>query len=382
MKRSEVIGQEEAWQRLMGMVDENRVPHALLFCGPAGCGKMALALAFASYLLGERDGDESEAARRTTAMLAKWEHPDLHFSYPTIKLASWPAEHKPVSLDFVKEWQQMLTDCGPYLQLDEWMKRMATNDSDLNKQAIITAAESEAIAHNVNLMSSQGGYKISLIWLAERMNKDCANKLLKLLEEPPKQTVFILVSEAPELLLETIRSRTQRIDLKKIDSPALEQALVDKRRLSPDDARRLARIANGNWNQALQQLTNGNENEQFFDLFTMLMRLAYMRKIRDLKKWCDIVAAFGREKQKRMLDYFMHMLRESFMYNFGQQQLVYMTQQEEDFAKNFARFINEANVIDLFNLLDENKKMIMQNANPKILFFDMVLKIIVLLIRK
>lgn len=144
----------------------------------------------------------------------------------------------------------------------------------------------------------------------------------------------------------------------------------------------MARIANGNWNKALEELNAGNENQQFLDLFIMLMRLAYMRKIHDLKKWCDIVAAFNREKQKRMLDYFTHMLRESFMYNFHQEELVYMTQEEENFAKNFARFINEANIIDIFHLFDECKAMINQNANAKIIFFDMVLNIIVMLIRK
>ena len=134
--------------------------------------------------------------------------------------------------------------------------------------------------------------------------------------------------------------------------------------------------------EALEELNAGNENQQFLDLFIMLMRLAYMRKIHDLKKWCDIVAAFNREKQKRMLDYFTHMLRESFMYNFHQEELVYMTQEEENFAKNFARFINEANIIDIFHLFDECKAMINQNANAKIIFFDMVLNVIVMLIRK
>ena len=231
-------------------------------------------------------------------------------------------------------------------------------------------------------MSSQGGYKISLIWLPERMNIQCANKMLKLLEEPPRQTLFLLVSEQPELLLETIRSRTQRIDFKKIATQELEQALIERRGLDRDTAHRIARIANGNWNKALEELNAGNENQQFLDLFIMLMRLAYMRKIHDLKKWCDIVAAFNREKQKRMLDYFTHMLRESFMYNFHQEELVYMTQEEENFAKNFARFINEANIIDIFHLFDECKAMINQNANAKIIFFDMVLNIIVMLIRK
>ncbi len=381
MKRREVIGQQEVWQRLTEMVQANRLPHALLFCGPEGCGKFAMALAFASYLLGERDEEDTPEAKRAHVMLSKYEHPDLHFTYPTLKLAGTPSDHKPVSLDFAKEWHDMMIEGDGYIRISDWTRRMS-GEQDNNKQAIITVAESDSIAHNMNLMSSQGGYKISLIWMADRMNTDCANKMLKLLEEPPHQSVFILVTEHPELLLETVRSRTQRIDFKKIDTTAMEQALIDRRKLQPDTARRIARIAGGNWNLAIEELEAGNENQQHLDLFIMLMRLAYQRKIHDLKKWCDVVAGFGREKQKRMLDYFVHMVRESFAYNFQQPELVYMTQDEENFARNFARFINEANVIDIFALFDECKMLIDRNANAKIVFFDMALKIIVMLIRK
>ena len=381
MKRSEVIGQQDVWQRLMDMVQTNRLPHALLFCGPEGCGKFAMALAFASYLLGERDEDDTPESKRAHAMLSKYEHPDLHFTYPTLKLAGTPSDHKPVSLDFAREWHEMMMQGDGYIRISDWTRRMS-NEQDSNKQAIITVAESDSIAHNMSLMSSQGGYKVSLIWMAERMNTDCANKMLKLLEEPPSQSVFILVSEHPELLLETVRSRTQRIDFKKIDTPSMEQALTQRRKLEPETARRIARIAGGNWNLAIEELEAGNENQQHLDLFIMLMRLAYRRNIHDLKKWCDVVAGFGREKQKRMLDYFVHMVRESFAYNFQEPELAYMTQEEENFARNFARFINEANVIDIFDLFDECKKLIDRNANAKIVFFDMTLKIIVLLIRK
>ena len=369
----------------MEMVQENRVPHALMFCGPQGCGKLAMALAFASYLLGERESapeELTEEQKRTQAMLRKWEHPDLHFTFPTIKTSDMGSDHNPVSLDFIKEWKEMLLSQGPYVLISDWMQRMGKSDADFNKQAIITVEETDNISRELSMMSSQGGYKISLIWLPERMNIQAANKILKLLEEPPRQTLFLLVSENPELLLETIRSRTQRLDFKKIDNDSLEQALIERRALAQEMAHRIARIANGNWNAALEELDSGNENRQHLDMFIMLMRLAYMRNIHDLKKWSDVVATFGREKQKRMLDYFMHMLRESFMYNFRNPELSYMTQEEENFARNFARFINEANIIDISNLFEESKRFIAQNANPKIVFFDLALKIIVLLIRK
>ncbi len=376
MKFSEVIGQREVCERLVKMAKEQKVPHALLFCGPEGCGKMAVALAFASYLLGERE-EETPENHRAIAMLKKWEHPDLHFTYPTIKSADMSSDHQPVSEDYAKEWRQLLSK-GAYFQVSNWLSEMG----DSNKQAIITGEESDHLSRQLSMASSQGGYKVSLIWLPERMNQTSANKILKLLEEPPSQTKFILVSEHPEQLLETIRSRTQRIDFKKIATPDMEQALIERRGLEADTAHRIARIANGNWNLAIEELNSGNENRQHLDMFIMLMRLAYMRNIHDLKKWSEVVSTFGREKQKRMLDYFMHMLRESFMYNFRQPELSYMTQEEEDFAKNFARFINEANIVDIADLFEESKRFIAQNANPKIVFFDLALKIIVLLIRK
>ena len=214
------------------------------------------------------------------------------------------------------------------------------------------------------------------------MNVECANKLLKLLEEPPHQTVFIMVCEEPELLLDTIKSRTQRIDIKRIDDASLEQALIERRAIDAENAHRITRIAGGNWLRALENLDAGNENRQFLDMFIMLMRLAYQRNIKELKKWSEVVATYGREKQRRLLCYTMNMVRENFMYNFQQPELCYMTQEEENFSHKFARFINEANVIDISNLLQKARRDIGQNANAKVVFFDLALQMIVLLIRK
>lgn len=212
------------------------------------------------------------------------------------------------------------------------------------------------------------------------MNGECANKLLKLIEEPPTQTKFIMVCEEPDKLLETIRSRVQRIDVKKIDTEEVEKALVVRRGIDADTAHRLARIANGNWLKAIEQLDADNENELFLDLFQSLMRLAYQRKIKDLKRWSETLAAFGREKQKRFLNYLLRLIRENFMYNFSQPQLNYMTGREEQFAKNFARFINEDNILPIYDLANKAIRDIGQNANGKIVFFDLALQMIVLLI--
>ena len=366
MKFDEVIGQKEAKERLLQLVREERLPHAMMFCGPTGSGKLALAVAFASYLLGDDN-----------AMVKKLEHPDLHFTYPTIKLPSMGAEHKPVSDDFAKQWHELLMQ-GPYFSIDQWLQAIGAE----NQQAIITAGESDDLVRKLSLKSSQGGYKVSIIWLPERMNLECANKLLKLIEEPPQQTVFILVCEEPDRLLETIRSRVQRIDIKKIDDEDVRQALIARRGVSEEAALRIARLANGSWLKALEELQVGSENEQFLDLFIALMRLAYQRKVKDLRRWSETMAGFGREKQKRFLTFFLRMIRENFMYNFQAQELNYMTQQEEDFAKNFASFVNEANVLPIYDLANLAIRDIGQNANAKIVFFDFALKMIVLLIQK
>lgn len=376
MHWNEVIGQEEAKARLMQLVNDGRLPHALLFCGPAGSGKMALALAFASYLLTETASSET-VKHNAEAMLAKWQHPDLHFTFPVIRPTGISSDHKMVSDDFSKEWHEMLTE-GPYFSMDQWLGQMRA----ANQQAIIYASESDDIIRKLSLKSSQGGYKVCIIWLPERMNGECANKLLKIIEEPPQQTVFILVSEEPEKLLETILSRTQRFDIKKIETAAVERALVERRGLDEAVAHRIARVANGNWLKAMEELDAGNENRLFLDMFIMLMRLAYQRNVKELKHWSETMAGYGREKQKRMMAYFLRLIRENFMYNFQNPELVYMTQEEENFAKNFARFINEANVLEFSDLFTRIIRDIGQNANPKIVFFDMALKVIVLLIRK
>jgi DNA polymerase-3 subunit delta' len=370
MNWDEVIGQKEAQERLMQMVDEDRLPHALMLCGPEGAGKMALAMAFGCQLLD--DGRTS-----SKAMLEKMEHPDLHFTYPTIKLPSMSSDHKPVSDDFAREWHELIME-GPYFTMDQWMQAMGGE----NQQAIITAGESDDLVRKLSLKSSQGGYKVSIVWLPERMNIECANKLLKLIEEPPQQTVFIMVCEEPDKLLETIRSRVQRIDVKKIDGEDVRQALVERRGISEDAARRIARLANGNWLKALDELQVGSENEQFLDMYISLMRLAYQRKIKDLRRWSEAMAGFGREKQKRWLTFFLRMARENFMYNFHQEELVYMTQKEEDFARNFARFVNEGNILAINDLANRAIRDIGQNANAKIVFFDLALQMIVLLLQK
>ena len=374
MNFDKVIGQEEAKQRLRQLVDEQRIPHALMFTGPEGCGKMALALAFASFLLGERWNGESLLTRQSAvtnaeAMLAQWQHPDLHFSYPVIKSKGAGSDSKITSEDFAKEWRQMLSG-GPYFSLEQWMRFMNAD----NQQAAIFEAESDRLMRKLSLKSSLGGNKVSLIWLPERMNLTSANKLLKLLEEPPSKTFFLLVSEHPELLLETIRSRVQVFAMTRIEEASVAEALAG-RGITAEDARRIARLANGDWMKALEEIDADNENKEFFALFVKVMRMAYAKDVKGLKAWSQVVADFGREKQKRLIAYMMQMVRENFMYNFHNPQLCYMTQDEEAFAQKFAPFINERNVLLFQNRLQRMMRDISQNANGKLQFFNFALEV-------
>ena len=370
MDFKEVIGQEEAQRRLLQMMDGQKVPHAIMLCGPTGCGKMAVALAFASALL--KSGSTNTAA--CEAMLRKWAHPDLHFSFPVIRPTGTSSEHKMVSADFIRQWTAMLEE-GPYFSMEQWLQRMDAQ----NQQAIIFEAESDAITHKLSLKSSQGGWKVCLIWLPERMNAACANKILKILEEPPQMTAFIMVSEQPEKLLDTIRSRVQRIDLKRIDDSEVERALVERRGLEQDMAHRIAHRASGSWLKALELLQADNADNERLELFIQIMRLTYQRNVKGMKAWTETVAAMGRERQLAMIDYFQRMVRENFAYNFGLPQITYMSQQEEAFSRNFARFINEANVIDIADALQKARRDIGQNANAKMVFFDLALQLTIML---
>lgn len=379
MKFNEVIGQQQVAERLRQLADQQRVPHAIMICGPQGAGKMALAIAFASYLLGERE-DETQIAekeRNSVAMVRKLEHPDLHFSFPVFKTKSMSADHKVTSDDFMKDWLQFIKQ-GPYFTLNQWTGTIGVE----NQQTKIYVGESDLLTRKLSLTASQGGYKVAIIWLPEKMNAECANKMLKLLEEPTPRTVFILVPEEPEKIIETIRSRTQQIYIKAIQQEEIKKALIRQRGLDEQNATRIARMANGNWLKALEELDSENEKRQFLELFISLMRLTYTKQLGELKTWSENVASLGREKQKRMMEYFLHMVRENFMYNFNQPQLSYMTQDEENFASKFAPFINEANVIQITEQMQRTIPEITQNANPKILFYDMALQLIILIRKK
>ncbi len=375
MRYSEVIGQERIKSRLKQQLTTGRVPHAQLFCGPEGCGKLPMALAFASALLCEQPHDGEACGHcRSCKMAAALQHPDLHFVFPVIKRKGQSGE--PVSDQYFAEWREQIADT-PYFDHATWLERMAVE----NQQSLIYAAESDAMQRKLSLVSSQGGWKVMIVWQPEQMNATAANKVLKLLEEPPTKTAFILVSQHPEQLLETILSRVQATEFRPLPTEAIAEALTSRNRLQPADAAKVAQAANGSYTAALAQLTTDSEEALFFDMFVLLMRLSYMRKIKEMSEWADQVASWGRERQKHFLTYCQRLVRENFAHNFRRPEIVHMNEREADFAKKFARFINERNVIGIMNELSDAQRDVEGNVNARMVFFDFALKMIVLLIQ-
>ena len=370
----DIIGQEEAKERLIREAKEGKIAHARLFCGNEGVGKLPLAIAYAQYLSCEHPTDnDSCGVCPNCVKYNKLIHPDLHFVFPVIKKKNKDT----TSDDYLQEWREILNS-SPYFNLNMWLKEMGAE----NQQAQIYVKESDEIIRKLNLKSSQGGYKVMIMWLPEKMNVECSNKLLKLLEEPPTQTIFILISEEPDMLLPTIQSRVQRFNIHAIDKEKIAETLCLNYGLEPNDAKNIAHRCQGNFLKALETIHLNEDNQFYFEEFVSLMRLAYQRKIREIKQWSDNIAAIGRERQKNFLAYIQRMLRESFIYNFHTPDISYLSGEEQKFSSRFSPFINEGNVISIMEELSIAEQHIGQNVNAKMVFFDLALKMIVLLVQK
>lgn len=369
----EVIGQEEVKRKFLLEVKENRIPHAQLLCGPEGVGKLPLALAYARYLLCPNHTEEDACGVCPSCVkMNKLAHPDLHFVFPIVKKKN--SSKDVVCDDYIKEWRNFVLN-NPYFNLNHWLKEM---DAE-NAQALIYSKESDEILRKLSLKSSEGGYKVMIIWLPEKMNETCANKLLKLLEEPPAKTVFLLISENPDRMLTTILSRTQRVNVRHIEEEKITGVLKKNYGLTDQDAQITAHLANGNFIRAMETIHLNEENKLFFDLFVNLMRLSYQRKIKEMKAWSDQLAGIGRERQKNFLEYAQRMIRENFILNFRQQELTYMNREELNFSSRFSPFVNERNSMEIMEELSLAQQHIEQNVNAKMVFFDFSLKMIVLL---
>lgn len=371
----DVIGQEALKEKLRREVNEGHIPHAQLFCGPSGVGKLALALAYARYLCCTNRSDGEACGHCQSCK--QWDqlmHPDVHFMFPIV---SSEKKKKTICADYLTEWRELLTN-SPYFSYSQWLEAI---DAE-NSQALIYGKESDEITKTLSLKPVQGDFKITIIWLPEKMNETSSNKMLKLLEEPPERTIFLLCSEEPERMLPTILSRAQRINLPRLTEIEIAKALQNKYGIEPRDSETLAHLANGSFVKALDQIHLNEDNDRYLELFISLMRLAYARRIREMKAWSEEVASLGREKQKELLTYCQRMIRESFMANFHQKQMSYMNLEEQNFTSRFAPFVNEGNAMGIMQELSEAQIHIEQNVNAKMVFFDLALKMIVLLIKK
>ncbi|MDR1402750.1 MAG: DNA polymerase III subunit delta [Tannerellaceae bacterium] len=370
----DIIGQENIKRQLIVSAQKHFVPHAQLFYEQGGAGAYPLALAYARYLnCWERS--ETDACGHCPSCLKYNElaHPDLHFVFPIIKNDK---KKKEVCDDYLPEWRSLLKK-QTYFNLSHWLECIDVG----NSQAIIYSKESEEIMRKLSLRIYEADYRILLIWLPEKLHPDCANKLLKIIEEPPANTVILMVSEAPDLVLGTIQSRTQRLNIRAINTEDMVDALVRQECLEPEIARQVARISGGNYIKALETISISDDNAFFLERFKEMMRNSWVRNVRGMKDLAELLSNSGRERQKNFLAYCQYLIRENFMYRFQSPELNYMNKPEADFALKFAPYVNERNVLELIDELSKAELHIVQNVNAKMVFFDLSLHITVLIRR-
>ena len=365
MQFKDITGHSGLKVRLARGVDEGRVSHAQLFTGESGYGALPLALAYAQYVncTDRRDGDSCGVCP-SCRKYGELAHPDLHFVYPVNSSKS--GSQKPLSDAFIKQWRGLWAETGGVFDEQKWYQAINIE----NQQGLITRNEADEIIRKLSFKSFEANYKVVVIWLPEKMRTEAANALLKILEEPWERTLFLMVSAAPELLLPTIISRTQQVVVPAVAQEDMERYLVGKYGIAGDDAVRIARASGGNLIEAarLAEGADSEASQEYFELFTQLMRLSYNDKHMELLEWADGVAAMGREEQKRLLQYSVRLLRENYMLNAGMDGITNLWGEELKFSKNFSPFIGNHNIEALVREMELTLAQIAQNGNPKIIF--------------
>lgn len=345
----DITGQQAAAQQLRDAIDHDRMPHALLISGREGSGALTLALTAAQYILCENHTPDGEPCERCPHCLQihKLQHPDLHFAFPVVNRKGQSGDDSAVSLDYIAEWRDILLR-RPDMTYTDWVKFI----SDEGKNAQIYKAEASNIIRILSTKPYESDKRVMIIWLPEKINETASNKLLKIIEEPYPKTFFLLVSNDPDRVLGTILSRCQRLNIPPLD-PCWMQP-----RIEPD------------------------ERQYFFDKFCAMMRLSYMRRIFDMRDWSVEMAGLGRQRQQDFLQYAQSMIRENFILNVSMpegQSVNYMDDQEAQFSSRFHLYVNHRNVEGIMNELAQAEKDIAQNGAAKIIFFDLSLKLIMLL---
>jgi len=357
-----IIGLHDVKQHLIDSVQRGVVPHARIFYGPEGVGKLPLAIAYARYLNCSRRGaDDACGECPSCHKFDKLAHPDLHFVYPVVK--------SKVSDEYLPQWREFLSQ-NTYFNLNHWLNFISAQ----NAQGVIYAKESDEIIRKLNLKVYEAPYKIMIVWLPEKMHDACANKLLKMVEEPPGDTVFLLVSEDRENVLQTIWSRCQPLHIRAIEEGEMTTALQQRFSLEQDAARSYAHIAHGSFTRAIEIIASSEDTKYFFDLFVKMMRTSISRNIRTIRETAGEMAGIGREMQKSFLLYTLGMFREYFISNLKEPEMVYLNDEERQFGERFAPFINEKTIEDFNDEFSLAYRQIEQNGNAKIILLDLCLK--------
>lgn len=369
MKFSDITGHKDTIKSLRELVDSDRIPHAILIGGPEGIGKMRVARALTNYIYCQNRTPEGDSCGKCPACLQNIHHnnPDVHFVFPRTGANSKSTD------TFIQQWNDFI-DSHSYMPKEGWARAIDSG----NTVPVIYRSDADEISRTAMLSSFAYRYKTYIIWLPERMQQACANALLKLLEEPYPDTLFILVSNEPDKLLPTIFSRTQRFNLKPLSDTEISSALVSDG-MSLPEASEVARLAEGSMLKAIDMAGEGGEINEFSGYYIQMMRLAYARNVASLRMLSDAIAALGREKNGRFLAYCSRLTRESFIYNLKIPELNVMTPAETNFNTKFSPFINHRNVERIMAEIEKAHTDILRNANARLVMFDFFLRLMILL---
>ncbi len=363
MRFADVIAQEDLKRRLRSSFKEGRLAHALLFLGPEGSGALPLALAFAQYVsCTHRTEEDSCGQCASCRKMTGLQHADLHFSFPYFSISG---REQTFSDDYLEPWREAV-NANPYFDADDWRNRL-TND---NKQLIIPVSEAGAIIRKLSLRSYEGDYKFMIIWGADMIKNDTANKLLKIIEEPPDHTLFFMVASSTEQMLATILSRTQVIQVPRLSDEQIRLALLD-RNVDPVKADQIAHYTQGNWFRSVQLSESTDPNAMFFEQFQRWMRMCYSRDAIAIIRWADEMHAFSREDQKHFLTYALDQIRQNLVLNYAGEDLARMSATEREFSVKFSPFINDTNAFGLMEILNEAHHDISRNAYSKLVLSDL-----------
>jgi DNA polymerase-3 subunit delta' len=382
MRFSEILGQDYIKNHLTKSALSGRIPHAQLFVGPEGCGTLAMAIAYAQFVLCGNLATENFGGNDSCNLkFQSLTHPDLHFVFPNV--TNEDIKSKPKSIDFIMDWREFFLQ-NPYGSLFDWYKHLGVQ----NKQGEIRVEDAQDILKALALKSYEGGYKIMIVWMADKMNIAASNKLLKLLEEPPEKTLFILISENEEDIIQTIRSRCQVLHFGALPEIIISKTLTEKHYIDLEIASKIAHQAQGNYNKALQILNNETDDLPFEKWFVDWVRAAFRAKgnaaaIQDLISWSEEITGLGREGQKQFLNYCIVMFRQALMFNYNTKNLVYLEPTVDKFSwGKFAPFVNGNNINAIFNELSDAIYHIERNGNAKIILTDLSIKLTRLIHKK